>query len=1558
MAAALGAKVAAQLGWNAADHSTAELCALGEQLILDHALHADDVAGARLLVALTQVASAAENPPPSPDDAGKFVENIAEFLAAEFKAEFAVCDAATRLAALRMPRRPDLARELLQDIGLDPDRRVDTAERLDPENMLAGNEAKNAADYYLNYDALSAGDIRNMGGRPLSDADIAAKLAALPASLDAEFARQFNAYTQTAADETAGLVDGWLSWIARKHGVDLQDARIELSAATLQYYRSEVQVLRGSAFVYDGPTLGAVASAGYIATVHAAGQEYRYFLSTADGSALPMPADTAAPDWALRHPGIVFGLPPGQAGPGLQTPKGMRARVALEPLGQGKRDELSAWFAPAVRGLFDKSGEAARGQTPGEHAVDTLPDFIPFRRMVVAIRAGDIETALVSGGIDVMTFAIPMLCAGLRLAAGASSGLVTMARQAGRVLAGGDTKAAGAAMAELPGLRAGIESALARLNNTGTAAHDLRPLDADAMAWALRGQHPRLANALDRAAVQARGTGLRDGWWRVRHSADAPSPEAGISVLEQVPARSPDNQALSLLPYGDDSGRAYTQVDPMTGERRGIVLLADSDGWLYLSLPAATLARYRVSAPDVLRGLGVVRGGADGTLQLGGKTYARIAGDYVEITAEHASTTSRPAWRVLAPPSARRDIVTHRLFYDRNKALWRRADMPALKGGGITPSSPAQASALAHRSDPPGAEPSTSRAPAPAPSSPPPRKRPLEIDAAAENAEEPALKRNAGQPPAARAVPSICSIGPSALELDAFREVLLGRIQGAASGEQVAAVRDLLTRLEGDPRGKAILGAMQPYYQLRGEAPRIVLLDSQAQAQLRPTIRRLIRGPVWHLDLPALNAGSLDGAVQELAVVYNNMTGILHGIDPFVELLGSGGPPINADLENAWARWIGMEEADDAGAGARASVRPKRRAAIDRLRRQLREARCYGGLDKRSLQAVLKGRAELDFTGLKADLAYLELSDIPPLPGDVHTLDVSGNPIRDWSGLPSALKVLNASKTGRNRVPNRLPVDLIALDVSFNSLRTLSAALMPRGLRRLKAEANRLTEISRLPDTVQRLLLSGNDISVLPTKLPRDLKLLDLSNNGIETFPVNLPTDLLDLDLSENRLTHIPAEHLPPRLESLELSHNPDLRALPSLPATLRRLWIDSTGLDELPANLPRGLHELYAADLGLTRLPDSLPTSLTRLELTDNELTELPRRIVDLTSCGIFLEGNPLAPENLPSRRAGIGGPVFHFSMAPGEKHIDYSRTLAQAVRRWLDAGHGEAARHWDAIGPALEGASGDAGASAQLRRFIDELRATASYANQDFRASVQDWLVELSKPERKPLLESTMQACATATERCDDRVALTFNELKKMRAHDDIRIGRYDGRPAEAIKVIQETFRLDKLRDIAYRKIKSLGAVDDVEVYLAYTVKLREPLELVTVVPEMRFFTVSQVSQAELDAALREVREAERAGFYRELVLDDTWNAYIKPKLAARYEQAEAQLHKLADAPLQEKIRAELQQRGLDPDDLDAQRNIAQNVWHDMKYEVMEPLTRDYLTSRGLPLPAGAPG
>ncbi|OZI26568.1 hypothetical protein CAL26_04385 [Bordetella genomosp. 9] len=1434
----------------------------------------------------------------------------------------------------------DLGRQFIVDHALHGDRAArlrvlaaltSASKRLQRSNTPSGIVPP-ATDSHDRLAAWIADFLVSATGNEMAVAHAAEDLAALRPRTG-----QFDAYARAATDKTLVLVDRWLAWIAATLGADLGASHVDIQSVNLQLYRREVTFPLNKAFVNDNRVDETVPATGYIAAVHAHGLAHRYFLSTRDGSVHPLPLHEPTADWVLRHSDLVLGVAPDRARPDPKRTS-RRSRVVLDPVAQGRRDDLHTWLKPALRQRYDRLRPANDAAAPTESVADTLLDFIPFRRMVQSIRHGEYGTAALSGAVDLATILLPMVGAGFRAAAEGGVDLARAAQAIGGELAGGGLGRAAAFSrpAMRSELRAGLRAALQSLHGTSALSQGLRPLDIDGMATALRARSPRIANALELQAQQARGIVLGDGW-RLPDPPQTPAENAGIEALNPIMARGPDGGTMPLLTYGSDAARAYTRIHP-SGERSGALLLADRDGGLHASLPAETFERYSVGNPELAQALGQRRPGADGVIAHQGRTYARIAGAHVEILSEPASTAERPVWRVAAPEGARRDIVFHRVAYDKDKDLWLRADPARLKGGqGGSASTPRQSGPAGPsagegtRADQAG--PSGAAAPG-APGAPVP----------------------AGLVP--RALPSAAA---TAQKLKDFKQVLLEHIADPTPAKR-DGVLALLNRVQADPRGRTILSAMSAYHELTGKTADIVLQTGNDALLPRPSLASPLRGPRWNLALDALANDRLESSVQELAAVYNNLTGIGEGEDPYAAILASGGPPLAADEEAALANWVGDDKGSFLPADPTRFIPSPRQLAADELRAQIKRARCHGGVDKTTLTRVLHNHPSARLPGLTLDLAELNLTDIPPLPVDVRKLVMHNNPITDWSRLPATLHTLDAAQTSAT-VVDHLPPELRELDISDNDLGSIPVDKLPRGLTRLAAEMNMLTEIpAGLPETLLQLHLADNALRRWPSELPPRLRVLKLSGNYLAALPPRLPPDLEVLDLSENIIWQVHAGVLPPRLRTLCLADNLDLFRLPPLPPTLSVLYVDATALTTLPEDLPRGLRELYANDMNLTRLPDNLPRGLTVLGVADNRLSRLPANITELTRCDIYLDGNPIDPTDLPTLPEGRRGPVFHLSgMTPG-LGTHASRTVGQAVRHWLGGNAGDTAARWESIGETLEHAPPHRIGAVEFRRLLDRLRGTTLFTDGATRAHVRAWLEELSRPDREPLLKSTLEMCAGATESCEDRVILAWNELRKLWTHDDIRMGRYDGRPADALQAMRQLFRERKLQEIAYRRIVRMaaigpGMVDDVEVYLAYVVGLRDRLALAQAPSDMAFFHLSDITPQDLDRALREVRDAELAAFYRDLVVDDTWNALIKRAMPARYAAAESRKIEQSSAPLREQVRARLLALGLDPDDQDAYSNAAPGIWRDMLYDIMEPLTRDYLQAAGVALPPSVP-
>lgn len=93
------------------------------------------------------------------------------------------------------------------------------------------------------------------------------------------------------------------------------------------------------------------------------------------------------------------------------------------------------------------------------------------------------------------------------------------------------------------------------------------------------------------------------------------------------------------------------------------------------------------------------------------------------------------------------------------------------------------------------------------------------------------------------------------------------------------------------------------------------------------------------------------------------------------------------------------------------------------------------------------------------------------------------------------------------------------------------------------------------------LLLQNENLKDLPN-IPEGTKAVYCGYNKI-THIDRLPDSLTVLDAQSNLLTGLP--ELPPKLEQLIVSNNPNIKHLPDLPKTLRILYCNNCGLDELP---------------------------------------------------------------------------------------------------------------------------------------------------------------------------------------------------------------------------------------------------------------------------------------------------------------------------------------------------------------------------------------------------------
>jgi len=159
---------------------------------------------------------------------------------------------------------------------------------------------------------------------------------------------------------------------------------------------------------------------------------------------------------------------------------------------------------------------------------------------------------------------------------------------------------------------------------------------------------------------------------------------------------------------------------------------------------------------------------------------------------------------------------------------------------------------------------------------------------------------------------------------------------------------------------------------------------------------------------------------------------------------------------------------------------------------------------------------------------------------------------------------------------------------------------------------------------------------------------------------------------------------------------------------------------------------------------------------------------------------------------------------------------------------------------------------------------------------------------------------------------------------------------------------FRLEQLEHIAREKVKTLNFVDEIESYLAYQVKLREPLLLTCVSPEMRYFGAAYVTSDDLKFAEATVKRQENEAFAAWLSQWLPWKGVLSRVEPVRSEAAQAQRNEMLPT-YDAQVEANLKADGLQHD-ADARVAVGKQVMDTMMQDIDMTLTHDVLEARSL--------
>ena len=174
---------------------------------------------------------------------------------------------------------------------------------------------------------------------------------------------------------------------------------------------------------------------------------------------------------------------------------------------------------------------------------------------------------------------------------------------------------------------------------------------------------------------------------------------------------------------------------------------------------------------------------------------------------------------------------------------------------------------------------------------------------------------------------------------------------------------------------------------------------------------------------------------------------------------------------------------------------------------------------------------------------------------------------------------------------------------------------------------NQLTNVPKVPDTIQTLILDRNQIKEIQNlKNAQKLSKLCISLNKLQNIDPNLMfSALTTLDISRNNLTSLPnLIKVTPHLKQLDASNN-IISNLPSFPRTITDIIASNNQIKEFPPNINQ-LTCLCSIDLSQNEIEciPQLPQSLTSLIVFDNKIKEAQNSLLpDLTK--LYLMNNSL---------------------------------------------------------------------------------------------------------------------------------------------------------------------------------------------------------------------------------------------------------------------------------------------------------------------------------------------
>ncbi|MBM3207666.1 MAG: hypothetical protein FJZ57_03560 [Chlamydiae bacterium] len=381
---------------------------------------------------------------------------------------------------------------------------------------------------------------------------------------------------------------------------------------------------------------------------------------------------------------------------------------------------------------------------------------------------------------------------------------------------------------------------------------------------------------------------------------------------------------------------------------------------------------------------------------------------------------------------------------------------------------------------------------------------------------------------------------------------------------------------------------------------------------------------------------------------------------------------------------------------------------------------------------------------------------------------------------------------------------------------------------------------------------------------------LDISNRGLDSIPSSIAslTNLTELNLSHNCLNPVPRciEKLE-NLSKLSLRSN-QLQTLPDFIANLPRLTALNLAKNRF-RTIPQIVYSMnnlqflsfFANQIESISAEISNLSSLRILNLTNNQLRDLPNSILDLSaSCELNLENSGLSNTVLDRIRDAsleehYTGPRMMFSVHEENLEIIANPTINESLDILFSKAGVSNFYGFENNFPKLHQYTLKKHTSQSLSSWLSRLSLMQQSARDGESGLAKKIISYLELAQHNDdFRESFFNLIHGAASTCGDRMALSVLHLGlqyNLTSMDKSNLKKY------ADFLIHGPWMVDQLEQIAREKVQTLRFVDEIEVFLAYPVKLKNKLDIQIDVSEMLYFRCSGVTIEDLDAAESSIKE-----------------------------------------------------------------------------------------------------